>query len=100
MSVLGNGNLGWAQAYAHMDDPMIRKIKGTTYGDMMKAQTGNHDDEEERDTDWYTKLFLNTPNAAQNYQVFPRTSAKRNHQYDTLANGSQRIQAYKDKKGA
>ena len=97
MSVLGNGNLGWAEAYAQLDDPMVKKIKGTTYGDMMKAQMGN--DNDERDTDWYTKLFLNTPNAAQNYKIFPRMSAKRNHQYDSLANGSKRIQAYKNRRG-
>lgn len=42
--------------------------------------------------------FMNTPNAAQQYSKFPRTSAQRNHEYDSLANGSQRIQQYKASK--
>ena len=42
-----------------------------------------------------TLEFMNTPNATQDYSKFPRISAQRNHNYDSLANGSQRIQQYK-----
>lgn len=99
-------DMGMAYAYSHMNDPMIKKVKGSTLRDVL-SQDGTRidpdaDDYEDESQGFITNEFLNTPNAARNFDKFPRYSKKDSGKknYDSLNGGSKRIRKYKQMKGA
>lgn len=98
-------DMGMAYAYSHMNDPIIKKVKGSTIGDVLSqdgtgigTDTENYEDVSQ---DFITNEFLNTPDAAHNYNKFPRYSRKGGvKNYNNLNGGSDRIRQYKQMKGA
>ncbi len=102
-------NLGMASIYSQMNDPMVRNITGSTMRSMMSDRMGNKidanseslDDIEGKGQDNITNQWLNTPNAARNFKEFPRQSRINGgvKNYDSLANGSERINRYKMGRG-
>lgn len=102
-------DLGMYSIYSHMNDPMVRNITGSTMRSMMSDKVGNEidknseslDDIEGNGQDNTTNQWLNTPNAARNFEKFPRQSRTSGgiKNYDSLANGSERINAYKMRNG-
>lgn len=56
---------------------------------------GSNIDNNSEDMDSFAQEFLNRPNAAQDFKNFPRFSTNRDTNYDNLANGSPRINQYK-----
>jgi hypothetical protein len=99
-------DLGMAAAYSRMNDPMIKNVTGSTMRNMMSDTLGN--DISNDDVDYYdidpkgqedvTKQWLNTPNASRNFKEFPRRSRLNSglKNYDSLTNGSQRINSYRN----
>jgi hypothetical protein len=85
----------FANAYAR-EDPMVKSIQGSTLRDMLKARMGNDIDDESEEKK-LIRQWLNSPKDTQK-RLFPRGKSKPRN-YDSLANGSARIQAYKRKKG-
>jgi hypothetical protein len=102
-------DLGISTIYSQMNDPMVRNITGSTMRSMMSDRMGNKidsdtesmDDIEGRGQDNITNKWLNTPNAAKNFREFPRQSRINGglKNYDSLANGSERINKYKMGRG-
>jgi hypothetical protein len=102
-------DLGMASIYSQMNDPMVRNITGSTMRSMMSDRMGNKidsnseslDNIEGRGQDNITNQWLNTPNAARNFKEFPRQSRINGgvKNYDSLANGSERINRYKMGRG-
>jgi hypothetical protein len=96
-------------AYARMNDPMVRKVTGSTLRDFTSDRLGNDmdsnaetlDNIEGLGQDNITNQWLNTPNAARNFKEFPRQSRSNGglKNYDRLANGSERINRYKMGRG-
>ena len=102
-------DLGISQIYSQMNDPMVHNITGSTMRSMMSDRMGNKMDSdgesfdsiEGRGQDNITNQWLNTPNAATNFKEFPRQSRINGgvKNYDSLANGSERINRYKMGRG-
>ena len=102
-------DLGMASIYSQMNDPMVRNITGSTMRSMMSDRMGNkiNSDGESLDSiegvgqDNITNQWLNTPNAARNFKEFPRQSKTNGgvKNYNSLANGSERINRYKMGRG-
>lgn len=98
-------DLGFSSAYSQMNDPMVRNVTGSTMRSMMSdtlgsdfdTESGDLDSIEGRGQDNVTNQWLNTPNAARNFKVFPRQSRRNGglKNYDSLANGSSRINAHR-----
>lgn len=99
-------DMGMAYAYSHMNDPIIKKVKGSTIRNVL-SQDGTRTDSnaenfEDVSQEFITNEFMNTPDAAHNYSKFPRYSRKDSgiKNYNNLNGGSNRIRKYKQMKGA
>lgn len=101
-----DGDSGMAYAYAHMNDPMVKRVRSNTLSgltsDSGTPKDSSSESYEDASQDFIINQFLNTPNAARDFKTFPRYSRKDGglKNYDSLRNGSERINAYKRRKGA